>query len=306
MDDFKEWLSDNLRYILLGAAILVILLVLFFGIRACTRLMKGNSGETQRTEAKNSQGNVPSSPTTDGETTDEKNTSTNPMEKDAYPAVNTLIKDYYQALGEKNITALRSLVDELLPADESRIANAKDYIEGYEVKEVYTKKGIDEGDYLVYAYYNFICTGISTPVPALSQLYVKTGSDGQLKICGNMESDEQIRAFTEKLLQDADVQELVSRVNQEYENAQNTDDALKQFLQGLGDDTDSQTQTDSDSGTMMTATTTCNVRAAASTDAELIGTLYTGEQAEKTGEEGEWIQISYGGQVGYVHKDLLS
>ncbi|MDO5337206.1 MAG: SH3 domain-containing protein [Eubacteriales bacterium] len=304
MDDFREWLSDNLRYILLGAAILVILLVLFFGVRACSRLMKGNSGEQQGTVSQNNQGNVPSSPITDGETTDEKNTSTNPMEKDAYPAVNALIKDYYQALGEKDITALRTLVDELLPADESRIANAKDYIEGYEVKEVFTKKGIDEGDYLVYAYYNFICTGISTPVPALSQLYVKTDSDGQLKICGNMESDEQISAFTEKLLQDEDVQELVSRVNQEYEDAQNNDEALKQFLQGLGDDTDS--QTDSSSSTTMTANTTCNVRAAASTDAQLLGTLYTGEQVEKTGEEGEWVQISYGDQTGYVYRDYLS
>ncbi len=29
LDNFREWLSDNLRYILLGLAILVVLLVLF-------------------------------------------------------------------------------------------------------------------------------------------------------------------------------------------------------------------------------------------------------------------------------------
>ncbi len=34
LDNFREWLSDNLRYILLGLAILVVLVVLFFGIRA--------------------------------------------------------------------------------------------------------------------------------------------------------------------------------------------------------------------------------------------------------------------------------
>ena len=33
LDNFREWLSDNLRYILLGLAILVVLVVLFFGIR---------------------------------------------------------------------------------------------------------------------------------------------------------------------------------------------------------------------------------------------------------------------------------
>ena len=36
LDNFREWLSDNLRYILLGLAILVVLVVLFFGIRALT------------------------------------------------------------------------------------------------------------------------------------------------------------------------------------------------------------------------------------------------------------------------------
>ncbi len=34
LDNFREWLSDNLRYILLGLAILVVLVVLFFGAKA--------------------------------------------------------------------------------------------------------------------------------------------------------------------------------------------------------------------------------------------------------------------------------
>ena len=36
LDNFREWLSDNLRYILLGLAILIALVVLFFGIKAIT------------------------------------------------------------------------------------------------------------------------------------------------------------------------------------------------------------------------------------------------------------------------------
>ena len=45
MDDFREWLSDNLRYFMLGGGILLVVLVLFFGIRACTKLRKGDSGD---------------------------------------------------------------------------------------------------------------------------------------------------------------------------------------------------------------------------------------------------------------------
>ena len=33
MDDFREWLSDNLRYFELGGAILLVVLLIFFGVR---------------------------------------------------------------------------------------------------------------------------------------------------------------------------------------------------------------------------------------------------------------------------------
>ena len=66
LDDFREWLSDNLRYFMLGGAILVIVAVLFFGIRACVGSNKGNSGDGQKTTSED-QGNVPSSPTNEGE-----------------------------------------------------------------------------------------------------------------------------------------------------------------------------------------------------------------------------------------------
>ena len=33
MDNFREWLSDNLRYILLGLAVLLVVVIAFFAIR---------------------------------------------------------------------------------------------------------------------------------------------------------------------------------------------------------------------------------------------------------------------------------
>ena len=62
LDNFREWLSDNLRYFMLGGAILVIVAVLFFGVRACIGSGKGTSKKEQNTVEDNSQGNDPSSP----------------------------------------------------------------------------------------------------------------------------------------------------------------------------------------------------------------------------------------------------
>ena len=45
LDSFREWLSDNLRYLMLIAAILIVLAALFFGVRAMTRSLDGESGK---------------------------------------------------------------------------------------------------------------------------------------------------------------------------------------------------------------------------------------------------------------------
>ena len=55
MDNFREWLSDNLRYFMLGGAILVIVAVLFVGVRACVGSGKGTSDGEQTTAQDNDQ-----------------------------------------------------------------------------------------------------------------------------------------------------------------------------------------------------------------------------------------------------------
>ena len=73
---------------MLGGAILVIVLVLIFGVRACVGGKKGNSNKDQTT-AQSNQENDPSSPANDGETDGKKDA--NPMEK-ANEEITSLIK----------------------------------------------------------------------------------------------------------------------------------------------------------------------------------------------------------------------
>ncbi len=112
-----------------------------------------------------------------------KEEDTNPLE-DGSEEVTALMNSYYKALGEKDITTLRTLVNNLTPSDESRITNAKDYIEGYQVSKVYMKKGMDDNSYVVYTKGSFICKGIDTPAPSLWSSYVVKDSDGTYKNFG--------------------------------------------------------------------------------------------------------------------------
>ena len=304
MDNFREWLSDNLRYIMLGGAILIIVAVLFFGIRACVGSEKGTSDEEQTTAQDNSQGNDPSSPEDDGETNDGKKEETNPLE-DGSEEVTALMNSYYKALGEKDITTLKTLVRNLTPSDESRIANAKDYIEKYQVSKVYMKKGLDDNSYVIYTSGNFICKGIQTPAPSLWSSYVVKDSDGTYKILGDLEQNTTVSAYMDSLKSDDDVKKLTAEVQAEYEPAQKNDTALAQFLAGLGEEADTSSFETSADGTTMTVTEGCNVRAEANSDSDIIGGLDEGDQIQKLGQEGDWIQIEYDGQTGYVYSGLL-
>lgn len=303
MDNFREWLSDNLRYFMLGGVVLIIVAVLFFGIRACVGSGKGTSDEEQNTVQDNGQGNDPSSPEDDGETNDgKKEEDTNPLEEGS-AEITAFMQSYYKALGERDIATLRTLVSDLTASDESRITNAKDYIEGYEAGNVYTKKGLDENSYVVYTCYDYICSGIDTPVPSLGYAYVVEDSNHNYQILGAADQNTEISQYMEGLLADEDVQNLRQEVQEAYDQAQAEDGALAQFLDGLGEDASSSGA--AASGTMLTVTEGCNVRAGAGTDSEVIGGLDAGTQVEKRGEEGEWIQIDYDGQTGYVHNSLL-
>ena len=303
MDNFREWLSDNLRYFMLGGAILLIVVVLFFGIRAFMGSGKGDSSKDTadgQVTADNDQGNVPSSPANDGETDGKKDA--NPMEK-GNDEITSLIKSYYKALGDKDIATLRTLVDNLSPTDESKIANAQ-YIEGYEAGDIYTKKGLDDDSYVVYSCFYYICQGIDTKVPALAEFYVVKDTDGNWKIDGAVHDDsDEITKYEVSLRQDDDVKELKDKVKKLYDDAQASDPALTTFLEGLGeDDTGSE---DTAEGTILVVTEDCNVRAAASSDAEILGGLSAGTEVEKKGEDGEWVQIDYDGTEAYVHNSLL-
>ena len=300
MDDFREWLSDNLRYFMLGGAILIIVVVLFLGIRACSGSNKGNSGDEQKTTSEN-QGNVPSSPTSEGES-DEKKEDANPMET-ADADITALIKSYYQALGEKDIATLKTLEDDFTPSDESKVTNLKDYIEGYEVGDVYTKKGMTDDSYVVYACFSYICQGIETKAPALTQFYVYKNSEGNWVIDNGALQDSEISAYMENQLSDSDVSDLVKKVQNELDQAQQSDSSLAEFLNGLGEE--ASVSTDAEDGTILTTTDECNVRAEASTDAEILGVISAGEQVEKKGTDGEWVQIDYDGETGYIRGDLL-
>lgn len=295
LDNFREWLSDNLRYILLGLAILAVLLILFFGGRAIYRAF---SNEPAREEQQTKQ----EKDTSEEAESEEKETDTDALEENAYPEVNTLIESFYAAWGQKNVDAMKELTDNFSSTDETKVVNAT-YIEGYDNIQVYTKKGLDENSYVVFVSYDLKFQGIDTPAPGLSELYVTRDDSGNWKI-HNDESDQEVQECIEKTRQEEDVQELISQEEERYNKALDSDEELKTYLEQLGKEAN--TALMADDGDMLTAVEECNVRADANTSSEVLGRLQAGDQVKKL-ENGpdNWIKVEYNGQEAYVYSDLL-
>ena len=297
LDNFREWLSDNLRYILLGLAILIVLVLLFFGIKALTSVFsKDDEPKTQAEEP------VESSDDAEKEETQDEKKDENVLQKNAYPEANSLIDSFYTAWGQKNVEQMKELTDSFDATDEAKVSNAS-YIENYSNVTVYTKQGLTEDSFVVFVSYDLKFTDVETAAPGLSQLYVMKNDEDRF-IIHNDDSNEEINAYMAEVTQDADVQALITEVETRLNEAMDADPELKAFEEQLGEE--SNLAVVADDGAMLTVKEDCNFRREASTDAEVLDLLSAGTQVKKVtnGPEG-WIEVEYEGQTGYISDTLL-
>jgi len=307
LDNFREWLSDNLRYILLGLFIILALAVIFLGIRFLSSRV-GSDDETAQVQQEASDDEIKEDASADaaaneptaapeGTVAPEKV----PLEKEAYPEVTTVIQTYYTALGNKDTAGIKSVVDSLDATEEAKITKDP-YIEDYGNVETYTVEGPSEGTYVVFARYTYKFKDIDTAVPGLSQLYVCTDEDGKLYIA-TREQDQQTQEYIENTLDLQEVQELREEVEADYETALESDENLRDFIENIGVGTSKAAS--AAEGDQLTVKSDCNVRSEPSEEGEILGKLGEGQQVTKMGSEGDWIEITYEEQTGYVRSDLF-
>ena len=315
LDDIREWISDNLRYILLGLAVLLVLIILFCVIR----LASGGSKKKADTAPPAQQQEVVKDETvTEAEQAEPAGSSTAAASSDLVKddaAVLTLVKDYYTAAAAKDVGTLSQIVSPW-NEDVQKIILQNDVIESYNNLSTYSKKGLDNGSYVVYTYFEGKVANIDTLVPSLSRLYLITNTNGKLVVSADSDSDTQIADYINTVSADADVQALISDVNRQYQAALDSDAALKEYVNTLdtgsssGSDTSegSETQTESRE---MTATAGLNIRQEPSTEAAIIGSVISGTNVTVLEEVADgWCRINYattqGTVEGYVKLQYLT
>ena len=308
MDNFREWLSDNLRYILLGLAVLLVVVIAFFAIRlisgggsskkqAETRAAATEAnGGADKTTAEDSSADKETAGETEKETSAASDSTSAPLTKESSDsAVQTLITQYYTAVASRDYDTLSS-IDETFDEAAKAAVEAESAIESYDNIVTYTKPGLTAGTYVAYIYFEAKITGIDTPAPSLREMYLVTDTDGNLKI-GDKRSSQELVDYLLDCQRDSDVQALVKDVNQKLADAKAQDSALASYVDSIGTDTDtadSDTQTSTAQTGTMKVSTGVNVRGEASPDATLYGTLSAGMEVEVLENlDSGWSKIRY-------------
>lgn len=300
MDDIREWISDNLRYILLGLALILVLLIAVLGIRAISNIAAGKDpiAKSEKTETETD------SPSMIVETEAASTAGSTLVENDA--KVLTTMTSYYSARTNNDTTTLQKLDPSTSEQDPSSLSN--NYVESYSNIRTYSKAGLADGSYLVYVCYDGKVKDIDTLVPSLTQFYLMTNEEGGLYIA-DTSGDTAIEQFIEESRTSSEVQTLIAEVKQNCENAENQDPALKEFMEQYGNSQNSEsgdTETEAGESAEMVANDACNVRSQPNTDGDILYTMYVGETITKTGESDDWTIVDYNGQTAYVKSEFLS
>ncbi len=315
LDRFREWLSDNLRYILLGLAIIILAVIAFLAVKLIRNFADGGSSAPPTTEAVSSQDVQPG-----GETEQNGQETTAPTETEAEteksndlvkddPAVLQLVQSYYTAVQNKDMETLQTIAD--MDEEKQQGIEAITYIESYNNVSTYSKAGLESGSYVVYVYYEAKVTGVETMVPSLNRIYVCTNASGSLYVA-DKDGDQAVQDYIAQVDADADVQALVTDVKQQCDAAEARDADLKRFMDDIAvPETEyvipEANSVDVSSNRIVQAITTVNVRADSTEDADIIGTLYEGDQVTRVQAlDNGWSEVRYGTQTAYVKSEFLT
>ncbi len=298
LDDIREWISDYLRYILLGVAALLLLLIIIFAVRLIGGRRSGQEKPKEKTTESELQTEVDDAPISVAGDELERNQAD----------VLDLVTRYYTAKLNQDYDTLSEICEVMDDEAKAGYESMDDAIEQYNNLMTYSKAGLTEGSYVAFAYFDAKMTGIDTLVPTLRGLYLVTNEEGDL-IVSNTKNHPDQEAYQKQVWADDDVQALRRDVADKYDDSLAQDPELAEYLESIskdggsgGDSTgtngDEDGDTDGENGDAalgtMYASTGVNVRGEPDAESTLYGTLQTGMQVEVLENlDNGWSRISY-------------
>lgn len=313
----KEWAVENKKISIPVAAVVLVALL------AAVSVFSGKEKETEDTEeAVQSETELSTIPVPEV-----------PLEENAVAPVNELMNRYYTALADGDVDALVQIKNHISDVEKLYIEKKSSYIERYENIVCYTKAGLSEDSYLVYAYNEAKIQDIEMTVPALNTFVVYKNEAGDYYIYEGDLEDNTFQYFQELSAQD-DVTNLCNTVQAKYNEAIAEDDALAEFMEQFpqlvkdevskalaeieqADAAEAPIQTEEEKPeeteapkakvTEVETTDTVNVRSSDSQTADKVGRVASGTRLpliEK--KDNGWSKVEFEGKEAFIKTEYLA
>lgn len=310
----KEFISKNIRYIVIGVLFVVLVIVIVAFVK------KGASEAASTTEDDESSLYLPETSVT---------VPTDDFEVDAYPTVNSLLESYLNAYAAGDADTVASLSNVLSDEERVKIQVQAKYVEGYSDYKVYTKAGPQPNSYFAFVTYKIKYSGLDNLMPALSSVYVCTNDTGALYV-NKSEPTEDEKAYFQTVAIQSDADKLCQDVEVAYNEALEKDDAAAAFMPTLKSqinqevketlaaqqqadaaaqaaaEAEAQAAAELANAVTVRVTELVNIRASASTEAESLGKATAGmEFTRYEVMDNGWSRIDYNGSDAFIKSDYL-
>lgn len=242
----------------------------------------------------------------------------NPLEADAYPEINELVKKYFDGLSAGDTAMVEETVDVLTDEEKQIIERKKDYIEAYNNVICYTKDGLEAGSYVVFAAYDMKIYNIEIAAPGIMALYVSPVEDGSLRIF-NGEASEELQNYVLELAKEEELAAIISDIDTRYQQLITEDEDLGKFaetmLQSQQEETEEEPEASAEGNDEVTelaepvstiVTDNVRLREERSADSAMLDTLAAGTGVKVYANYADgWSKIEYNGKTGYCKTEFL-
>lgn len=162
---------------------------------------------------------------------------TSDVEQSVSEEIDSLVQTYLNLSLICDMDELAKIVTNTEFIKEEELRNKQQMIESYQNIECYTVNGLQAGEYLVYVYSEVKFTGIDTPAPGLTRLYVVTDQDSTLRVETGVLS-QKVQDMIGETDKSEEVQKIIQTVNYKLEEAINKDEQLRTFYSNINGGSD--------------------------------------------------------------------
>ncbi len=318
----REWVMDHNKIVMPLVLVACVLITIVVAVNA-------NHKEVLEDEAKQAAMALDSE-NASGEGTD---TQIFPLEENAYPEINNIIRTYYDAQASGDIAVISSLNTYLDEIETIRVQELSKYIDSYPTVNVYTKPGLTENTYVAYVYSEVKFTDAEQLLPGMQTYYIGQDENGDYFINDGTYDDVIWKYIKEITLQD-DVVDLNNKVVVAYNELLADSEELSEFIaylkekinEDVGEILAEAEQAEAESNeiemasaqeeenqaenqpaaTTVRATDVVNIRSSDSEEADKIDKAQIGQEFPLLEEKGNgWSKVAYNGGEAYIKSDYL-